>query len=417
MAIVAYDSSSDDELDDDELAAEDSVDFTQRHGLCDRSTGDVSDMVEPEYKMRVPKSAKTVGANDLKASKTNSGRILLSIPSLDELDSSDESADESHKPMKKQHLKNFGPRSAPQSASLLSLLPPTRALIVREGAKPMIPHQLTVKRHSSSKVVLPQAAMASKATLDVDTWDDGINTSKQEDDEDRDEGATSSFFSFYHPTSEDAQAVAGARQAAASSVIQSVLSSDSPGSSEQQIKAVNDTVQSAFFTATTVKTGVAKPTIRTPSLCPIERSVLENLDVPKPPQGEQDASEDDHCYWSDQTFVPGPERKRARINLPDVRGTIPIDELLNTSNQPIREVSQDDLTAGASLELMKSVTSDESQYVSKRASADDDPGKLAHRKHQITWLAFQAQESEMELEKRWAEARRNKASNRAKYGF
>uniref|UniRef100_A0A183B1D7 Pol protein n=1 Tax=Echinostoma caproni TaxID=27848 RepID=A0A183B1D7_9TREM len=76
--------------------------------------------------------------------------------------------------------------------------------------------------------------------------------------------------------------------------------------------------------------------------------------------------------------------------LPDVRGTIPVDELLNKSKQTICEVSQDDLTAGASLDLMKSVTADESQYVSKRADPDDDPGKLAHRKHQITWLAFQS---------------------------
>lgn len=69
-----------------------------------------NDVVEPEYQMRVPKSAKGVVATDLKSFKSKSGRILLSVPSLDEvsfsvrndlivyqLDSSDENSDDDRK--------------------------------------------------------------------------------------------------------------------------------------------------------------------------------------------------------------------------------------------------------------------------------------------------------------------------------
>lgn len=163
----------------------------------------------------------------------------------------------------------------------------------------MIPHQLAVKRPPSSKVP-PQAAEVSKGTLDDDTWDDSINTSNQDDDDDTAEESSGSFFSFYQPAPEDAQAVAGVRRAAVSSVINSVLTADSSSASEQSTEKVN----SAFLPAS----HPVKPAICTPSLCPIEPSILESLDVSRPLQSEQEASDnEDRCYWSDQTFVPGPE--------------------------------------------------------------------------------------------------------------
>lgn len=67
--------------------------------------------------------------------------------------------------------------------------------------------------------------------------------------------------------------------------------------------------------------------------------------------------------------------------------SIAVNELLQSTNTEVISINQSDLTAGAQLELIKSVTSDDSQYRPK--STDDDPGKLAHRKHQITWLAHQ----------------------------
>lgn len=83
------------------------------------------------------------------------------------------------------------------------------------------------------------------------------------------------------------------------------------------------------------------------------------------------------------------QRKRARLRLPGTNCNLPVDEFLHSSQIPIQEVRQSDLTHGADRELMKSVTADEAQYVSQRAQADNDPGKLAHQKHQITWLAHQ----------------------------
>nr|AAW25106.1 SJCHGC04337 protein [Schistosoma japonicum] len=133
-------------------------------------------------------------------------------------------------------------------------------------------------------------------------------------------------------------------------------------------------------------------------------------------EDEEREDDEEKVFWTEENFVPGPERKRARLVMPGTKSSnVALNELLQSTNTEVISINQSDLTAGAQLELIKSVTSDDSQYRPK--STDDDPGKLAHRKHQITWLAHQAQENEMELGKRWAEARRNKASNRAKYGF
>lgn len=53
----------------------------------------------------------------------------------------------------------------------------------------------------------------------------------------------------------------------------------------------------------------------------------------------------------------------------------------------VREVKADDLTAGANLELIKNITAAKPKPDPKQHLVNN-PGKLAFRKHQITWLAY-----------------------------
>ncbi|VDL64637.1 unnamed protein product [Hymenolepis diminuta] len=113
------------------------------------------------------------------------------------------------------------------------------------------------------------------------------------------------------------------------------------------------------------------------------------------------------------------KRKKARMSRSDVIGASSVADLLASvpGGIQIREVKAADLTAGADLELVKSVTKSRPLKVDPSQHVVDNPGKLAFRKHQITWLAYKAQENEYELQEQWAEARRNRTLSRQKYGF
>ncbi|GAA48810.1 hypothetical protein CLF_102064 [Clonorchis sinensis] len=233
----------------------------------------------------------------------------------------------------------------------------------------MVPHQLAVKRPTPGHLIKKDqlgGAVGRTATQNGVSEDSRDSDADDNDDDDETEDSTSaSFFSFFQPAPESERAVAEVRAATATSIIRAMASkADEPTGSD-------DTRQSGFEEQTVVssihKQTPSRPSVQTPtsSLCRIDPAVLSELDVPKkevPADGDE-AIDDVQC-WTEHTFVPGPERKRARLNQPGTR-SIPVHDLLATSNQSIRE----------------------------------------------------AQENEMELEKRWAEARRNKASSRSKYGF
>ncbi|KAF7257181.1 hypothetical protein EG68_05275 [Paragonimus skrjabini miyazakii] len=430
MALVNYDSSGDEASD-----VEEKVIASQPKAIPSCPvTG--SDRVETEYLMRVPKSAKlSTLVPDLTASKTKTGKILLSVPSLETLDSSSSGSDgedptDTNSITKRRSKESFGrllSEGSRTAGGLLSLLPPTRSGIVRNGPKPavMIPPQLLVRRSTQVNQENVQQSSSATTSTDLDSSDDVIggpaDMSKAicEEDEQDVKIEPSSFFSFYKPTQEDAEAVATVRANAANKVVQSMTCMSSSTSVTEPTLVEASEPSATDISASSAEAGRSRTgPPQMPALCSINPAVLSEFSALKRSDSktEDDDGSDEPQFWTDQTLVPAPERKRARLTHPGAR-TLPVQDLLSSSNQIIREVNQADLTAGADVELMKSVTADESQYVSQRAKADDDPGKLAHRKHQITWLAFQAQENQIELEKRWAEARRNKATNRAKYGF
>ncbi|XP_076350116.1 proline-rich protein PRCC isoform X1 [Tachypleus tridentatus] len=65
--------------------------------------------------------------------------------------------------------------------------------------------------------------------------------------------------------------------------------------------------------------------------------------------------------------------------------------------------------------LTKSITEEKVHQISRRKH--DLPSQQQRRKHQITYLAFQAKERELELKNQWAENRMTRRQTQSKYGF
>ncbi|KAL3865954.1 hypothetical protein ACJMK2_043298 [Sinanodonta woodiana] len=79
----------------------------------------------------------------------------------------------------------------------------------------------------------------------------------------------------------------------------------------------------------------------------------------------------------------------------------------------IVDVNADDFVASTE-ELTKSLT-EETDHRSQKNK--DLPSSQQRRKHQITYLAFQAKERELELKNQWAQNRQTKRQTQSKYGF
>lgn len=371
------------------------------------------DKVEPEIKMRVPKSAKIPGLTlNIPFEKTKSGKVLFSIPDYENLDSSDDD-DTIKSQLSNTNYKLHSGRS--QKVDLLSLLPPTKSSAIRENNKLLIPHQLARRNVAAAPNDVTLKPVNNNHNLEsTDIFSDSIEwkediaveaeTLTMDDEPSTIDDEPSTFFSFYTPEPCDVEAVASLRAAT------------SRACNPDNVRHPSFTFSTGDLNSVLNERNVTQIHELTPKISIVDAEVLSQSRSCRNDDPDETVVEDEIC-WNEETFVPGPERKRARLRMPGTMSSssLPVHELLSSTQTEIKSVNQSDLTAGAQLELIKSVTSDDSQY--KRPKPDDDPGKLAHRKHQITWLAYQAQENEMDLEKRWAEARRNKASNRAKYGF
>ncbi|KAK6179335.1 hypothetical protein SNE40_011722 [Patella caerulea] len=102
-------------------------------------------------------------------------------------------------------------------------------------------------------------------------------------------------------------------------------------------------------------------------------------------------------YLQDEQFLRlqgKKERGKEEINIIDAN----MDDMINND-----------------IEITRSLT-EESEYKAHRKK-DNMPSSQQKRKHQITYLAFQAKERELELKNSWAQGRASKRQTQSKYGF
>ncbi|KAJ8736662.1 hypothetical protein PYW08_007318 [Mythimna loreyi] len=83
----------------------------------------------------------------------------------------------------------------------------------------------------------------------------------------------------------------------------------------------------------------------------------------------------------------------------------------------IVDVNQAEVLADAREMLMKGLMDDTTQRVSASKKKGNEPTTQQRRKHQITYLAYQAKANEAELQNQWANNRMSKRQTQAKYGF
>lgn len=83
----------------------------------------------------------------------------------------------------------------------------------------------------------------------------------------------------------------------------------------------------------------------------------------------------------------------------------------------IVDVNQAEVLADAREMLMKGLMDDTTQRMSASKKKGNEPTTQQRRKHQITYLAYQAKANEAELQNQWANNRMSKRQTQAKYGF
>ncbi|KAL5105975.1 Proline-rich protein PRCC [Taenia crassiceps] len=388
MALVDYDGSdtSDFDSENEPILEKDSMQSQRSF----RKQLDFHDKVEDEYKMRMPKNAKPfLEPLNIERKSGVNGKVILTIPTVEELNSSDDSDDA--EVVKRPSRKPVGSSS---HKSLLDLLPPTRALIVKEGDKPIIPALLVPKqafRNIPPKPAPPKSPKTAELSAEVGDMEVDVTS-------------PGGFFTF-NSTQED---------------------SVTPLTTEEARRRARESILAAEAEVA-VKAMSQEPVPSLQELPPLKEKPFSDWQLPKRPRVEregdasgeeegEEAEEEMGPLFTAETFIPGPERKRARLGRSGASAMSVADLLAASGGAKVREVRADDLTAGASLELLKNITTARPKMEPQQHLVNN-PGKLAFRKHQITWLAYKAQEQEYELQEQWAEARRNQAQSRQKYGF
>ncbi|VDO05808.1 unnamed protein product [Rodentolepis nana] len=394
MALVDY---GDSDISDSDCDA-DVVQETNSRSKPSKTVSDFQDKVEDEYKMRIPKNVKPIIQPLNIQRKTGlNGKVILSIPTVEDLNSSDDSDDDLPKRVQDQFRSNK-PKS---SKSLLDLLPPTRSLIVREGDKPVLSQRLVPRQ--ATRRPPPPKPLPSKPAGPIAEFDEEILDELP---------SANSFFTF---------------EAAVEPSASTLSAEEIRRKTREAILASEASAMSS--TESTVAQGPSSSTSTSGNyLPPLKEKPFSELELQKRPRAQQQQGDSDGEFahedeeeplFTAETFIPGPERKKARMALSGVRGPSSVEDLLAAvpGGLNIREIKAADLTAGSDLELIKNVTKARPPKVDPSQHVVDNPGKLAFRKHQITWLAYKAQENEYELQEQWAEARRNKTLSRQKYGF
>ncbi|XP_075992048.1 uncharacterized protein LOC142987274 [Anticarsia gemmatalis] len=83
----------------------------------------------------------------------------------------------------------------------------------------------------------------------------------------------------------------------------------------------------------------------------------------------------------------------------------------------IVDINQQEVLADAREMLLKGLMDDTSKRVSSSKKKGNEPTSQQRRKHQITYLAYQAKANEADLQNQWANSRMSKRQTQAKYGF
>ncbi|XP_006813996.1 proline-rich protein PRCC-like [Saccoglossus kowalevskii] len=366
---------------------------------------------------------KTTKSSSLSLPAPKKGQpVKITLPSMPEIDS-----DEDEPVVKKS-------KPVPQGTGLFALLPKPKHAVTKEHNRILIPHTLSRRPEKKPVSRKPQTVSLKKTTSNL--------IQAYDDDDDDDE--PSSFFSFHEKTTErETQNIQTEikTSAADDNDLKDTLSRTTGMESSQsslqttlitpQEKPLSFNVSSSddtplcfnpatpadgsldFQHQTVSSTASIDKTASSQSMTynvPYEYNVpyqeytnqdyyqySENAEQHVIYNNEQGQTSEQN-YASDEGFkrIQGKKRKKEDIQIIDI---------------------QEDHSSYSTAEWLKThIKEDDKQYMSKLRN-EVLPTSQQRRKHQITYLAHQAKERELELKNSWAENKLTRRQTQAKYGF
>ncbi|KAF2351484.1 Proline-rich protein PRCC [Trinorchestia longiramus] len=299
-----------------------------------------------------------------------------------------------------------GPSNA--GTGLFSLLPkPKNATKGKEANRSLVPHILSkpAKKHVPSKRKIPQCVSLNDPKVAVAPEKkliSGLGVYETSDDED--EGASDGHSDFFSLETSNSITVAVDKVSlnTESFLISNELDEASARLSSSPASSVSITGPVSYPSSSCSYRSVDNYDVRlgqpmnaqmlaTEDHKPLTNSA-SSLEAPNS-QNQLDPSQMDDETWRRLT---GKKRKAEDLSIIDFN---PDDALLSRD------------------ELMNQVISQQKPNQSHSKKKGNLPSQQQKRKHQITYLAHQAKEREIELQNEWSTGKAKKMQTRAKYGF
>ncbi|XP_022105540.1 proline-rich protein PRCC-like isoform X2 [Acanthaster planci] len=481
MSLVNYNSSSDDETSNAEEETEEQSNVGKRAEEASSSTlMNLSDLEEdPRSKsslfsslpapklldihqpeetddIQFPATASTTSSSssstgrslNLPAPKKKSAQpIKITAPSLPETHSDDDEEE----PLAKKA------RPAKGLSGLFAMLPKPRNASLRETNRILLPHTLTKKPAPSKPAANPTAnKVPSSQPAPARSKLSGLATSYGSDGDDEDEASTSSFFSF----GDTSQAEPVRPKTTVTKSEMPDLSKAKPqpisaavGPSQSKLAPTSLTPTNPDSTAKLSSTNFG------PSLSQDSPITFKLTDAPsgqdaplafsKPVDSSAQYAYQTHQYADSQMYPPSYGYGYTEYNQPyqeqdpsmysemqgvtsegqqgagestDLTTDKEFQRLMGKRNVGresvnVVNVAADDVIGPTShLDWLKKNLTEEKEYRAKLRKEQLPTGQQ-RRKHQITFLAHQAKERELELKNQWANNRQTRKDTQMKYGF
>ncbi|XP_016348128.1 proline-rich protein PRCC-like [Sinocyclocheilus anshuiensis] len=379
MSLVAYDSSDDSDRDESPASP-----F--------RPAGKIGGLFASQKSAPQPKRM-TI---DLPKTKKRTEPVKITVPEIKPADS-DSDDDE---PVRK--------KSTPQGGGgLSSLLPQPKNLVVKETARPLLPHTLTKRPGSDKPKATPAKSQAlsgsspSPSAIKAAAKSAALQLAKQmaaDEEGSDDELAPENYFSL-------------------------------PESSAQPVMSQNPHSQQ-YIPSLHPPPGVEDaPLDFVPNADSHSRSAGAMQDYesgeyqhqypanPLPETSPQDYYGEG--YYQDPNPAADGQEDSGSSSLFNDEAFRRLQGKQNRGREEIKflEIKGDDQLSGNKQWLTKNMTAEAEPRKSFSKKKGDQPTGQQRRKHQITYLIHQAKERELELKNNWAENKLTRRQTQAKYGF
>ncbi|CAL4070803.1 unnamed protein product [Meganyctiphanes norvegica] len=297
-------------------------------------------------------------------------KIQFIIPSLSEF--SDDEEEEKIEPEKKKI------KASAQGTGLFSLLPEPKTLAVKETKRSLVPHVLT-KRPTQSVVKKKPKPKPTKKIDDVG--------SESEDDDD----GTGDFFSLSSKDTEPAFGIGVPVNVSNEPELPELPklpevrteTRQPPTAAQSQVTNLKNTQYDQLYT----------------NELQVQTHVEESTSGYIPFSEDNSSESSNSSHGMDEEAIRRLMGKRGKL------------EAIN-----FIDVSADDALLTRD-EWMTKALSEEKPTHSFSKKREGLPSQKQKQKHQITYLAHQAKERELELKNNWASNRQSKLQTQAKYGF